>query len=640
MAAIEKLKIKGFKVFPNEFELNLNGNHLLIYGENGSGKSSIYYSLHCLFQSPLKKDSGKKYFNLIDEQGNENRQHLLNINCKDTDDAYISVSFTENHRFIYSINKDGYNTALVGGHRPLPKDITGVFINHKFLFHFFNFRNSEQINLFPVFEKDILPFVLDQRSKLHIGEMYDELTSSVIKKGNKVAQEYIANIDYFNDQVTKLTEEINLRSSEIYNTYFREDNDKHLIIKLHYHSTYINSSGEYRQYYLKYDYQLEQINENGKIIQRQAKYKSLNKPFIELEIIEIQESGKQREIVKPQAYFNEAKLTAIALSIRFSLLNLDAQADGRFLALDDMLISLDMSNRTKVIDFLLSISDKYKIYLFTHNRAFFELVKEKISFARNNDGGKWLFKELYNDGNPINNPKCYDSETAYSRAIKHFNEFDYPSSANYLRKAVEDLITIFPPYISKNDNGADKENLRKKLNAASSLLKRLDNNTKGIVDIIHALHLLLNPLSHRSIDTDIYRSELKKVIDLIPQIQEQIINLNIKEEIAQKGIVWFCIDESPNTSCKIKIELTEALYSFVDSDGIRNLSIVNGESRDSITKVDGQEGEAKKHEYNKGSLEEICKQIHSKLNKEYNGDFLSFYVNSEKKPLNELLKNG
>lgn len=629
MAAIEKLKIKGFKAFPNEFELNLNGNHLLIYGENGSGKSSIYYALHCLFQSPLKKDSGRKYFNSIDDQGNENHQHLLNLNCKNTDDSYISVSFTEKHPFIYSINKDGYNTKLVGGHRPLPKNITGVFINHKFLFHFFNFRNSEQINLFPVFEKDILPFVLDQKSNLHIGEMYDELISSVIKKGNRVAPEYISNIDYFNDQVAKLTEEINLRSSDIYNTYFREDNDKHLIIKLHFHSNHNKPFGEYRQYYLKYDYQLEQINENGKIIQRQAKYKSLNKPFIALEIAETKEHGEQRGIAKPQAYFNEAKLTAIALSIRFSLLNLDAPADGRFLALDDMLISLDMSNRTKVIEFLLSISDKYKIYLFTHDRAFFELAKNKINYAKKDYGGEWLFKELYNDGNPINNPKCYDSETAYSRAIKHFNEFDYPASANYLRKAVEDLITIFPPYISKDDNGTNKEKLRSKLDAAFLLLKRLDNNTKGIVDIIHALNLLLNPLSHRSIDTNIYRSELSKIIDLIPQIEKQIINLNIKEEIAQKKIVLLCIVENPNTSCKIEIELTEALYSYVDSNGNRKLSIVNGESRNSITITNGKEGDPKKHEYNKGSLEEICKQVHSNLGKEYNGDYLLFYSDSE-----------
>ena len=92
---------------------------------------------------------------------------------------------------------------------------------------------------------------------------------------------------------------------------------------------------------------------------------------------------------------NEAKLTAIALSVRFALLNIEKPADGRFLALDDMLISLDMSNRAKVVDFLLKISDKYKIYLFTHDRAFFEHFKERIYFANKSKGvakeDGWLF---------------------------------------------------------------------------------------------------------------------------------------------------------------------------------------------------------------------------------------------------------
>ena len=35
MAAISKIKIDGFKAFPKEFELVLEGKNLLMYGENG-----------------------------------------------------------------------------------------------------------------------------------------------------------------------------------------------------------------------------------------------------------------------------------------------------------------------------------------------------------------------------------------------------------------------------------------------------------------------------------------------------------------------------------------------------------------------------------------------------------------------------
>ena len=61
MVAISKIKIDGFKAFPKEFELILEGKNLLMYGENGSGKSSIYYTLHALLQSQYH-DKGSIYF--------------------------------------------------------------------------------------------------------------------------------------------------------------------------------------------------------------------------------------------------------------------------------------------------------------------------------------------------------------------------------------------------------------------------------------------------------------------------------------------------------------------------------------------------------------------------------------------------
>ena len=47
MASISKITINGFKAFPKEFNLNLDGKNLLMYGENGSGKSSIMPYMHC-----------------------------------------------------------------------------------------------------------------------------------------------------------------------------------------------------------------------------------------------------------------------------------------------------------------------------------------------------------------------------------------------------------------------------------------------------------------------------------------------------------------------------------------------------------------------------------------------------------------
>lgn len=370
MPAINRIHICGFKAFPNDFELQLEGKNLLMYGENGSGKSSIYYALHCMFQAPLKPDAGKKYFDPASEQ------HLKNLNNLDAD-SKIWIDFDGRHPFIYNIDKEGYQFTLLGGKHPLPAQINGCFVNHQFVFHFFNFRNSQRINLFPVFIKDILPFCKDDNTGLHIGEMYDEITASIIKKGRHIHPDYISNIEYFNKAVKKVVEDINIYASDRYNESFKDEDDNELVIRLRYDSNFDKPEDDTNEYWLKYDNIIELVKENGEIKERKSSYKKLNEPFIGLEISEKMPDGNLRKIVKPHTYFNEAKLTAIALSVRFALLNIEKPADGRFLALDDMLISLDMSNRAKVVNFLLKISDKYKIYLFTHDKMFFEYFKHK-----------------------------------------------------------------------------------------------------------------------------------------------------------------------------------------------------------------------------------------------------------------------
>ena len=637
MPAIDKLVISGFKAFPNEFQLEFNGRNLLLYGENGSGKSSIYYALHCIFQSPLKKDAGKKYFNETNADGTTNQQHLKNINTL-LEDAKIRISFTDNHPFLYEVNKNGYNTTLVDGTHPLPADITGVFVNHKFLFEFFNFRNSEKINLFTVFAKDIFPFVKDERSGLHLGEMYDQLTTSISKHGRRLTQTAQNNIIAFNQLVRNLVEEINTHASDVYNTYFRNDEESSLEIKLRYDSNEEKPADDPNEYWLKYDYGIEYAVENGVVVEKRAPYKRYNKPFIGMEITEISSEGARRRIYNPQSFFNEAKLTAVALSIRFALLNLDKPADGRFLALDDMLISLDMSNRTKVVNFLISISDKYKIYLFTHDRAFFELTKEIILSKINAAKEIWLFKELYYNENALENPVCLPSDDAYTRAISHFKKFDYPAAANYLRKAVEELMNIFPRYISINNDGSTKEKLRAKIDAAKNIIVNTDGDINDINQIILSLGTLLNPLSHRSIDTNIYRTELEQVIKTIPRLKQHIIDLEIKEVVAVENDVYLCLDENETTSCKIKIKLKTPLYSYMNKNGQRTLSVAEGNSIESVTIKNGIEEGPKQFTYFINlPLEECCKRLFAQIGKDYTGNYVDFYKNAQMIELNTLL---
>ena len=514
--AINRIHICGFKAFPNDFELQLEGKNLLMYGENGSGKSSIYYALHCMFQAPLKPDAGKKYFDPASEQ------HLKNLNNLDAD-SKIWIDFDGRHPFIYNIDKEGYQFTLLGGKHPLPAQINGCFVNHQFLFHFFNFRNSQRINLFPVFIKDILPFCKDDNTGLHIGEMYDEITASIIKKGRHIHPDYISKIEYFNKAGKRVVEDINIYASDRYNESFKDDGDNELVIRLRYDSNFDKPEDDTNEYWLKYDNIIELVKENGEIKERKSSYKKLNEPFIGLEISEKMPDGNLRKIVKPHTYFNEAKLTAIALAVRFALLNIEKPADGRFLALDDMLISLDMSNRAKVVNFLLKISDKYKIYLFTHDKMFFEYFKHKTK--KNQD--EWVYKEIYIDDEKT--PYIRNSEDYLGEAEHYIKQHEYEIAGNFLRKEAEAFCKDFLP--KKKQLTGDFAHLD--LNGLIMNCKDYAAES-GVIDISIFNELdehrkfILNPSSHDSYDVAKYGHEVKRCLQTLRKLREIIIRPFLK----------------------------------------------------------------------------------------------------------------
>lgn len=504
MAAVEKIEIKGFKAFPTDFELKLDGKHLLMYGENGSGKSSIYYALHCLYQSSLKQDDGKKYFYLQNEDGSENEQNLINKNSLD-ENAYVKISLL-NHPWVYDVSKLGYRPKLLGGglaHIPMECG----FVNHKFLFQFFNFRNSEIINLFSVFIKDILSFYYIQEAGLHISEMYDYLTSTPVPRSGNKKNTFLLLLQSFNEETKNVVENINLTASDRYNRYFKDDIDPELRIRLRYDSNAEKRANDENEYWLKYDNFIEERIVQGVRRIRRSTYKKWNNPFIGLEVSEKIEDGSLRPIPKPQTYFNEAKLTAIALSIRFALLNLDKPADGRFLALDDMLISLDMSNRAKVVDFLLDISDKYKIYLFTHDRAFFEFFKHKSK--RHISADEWLYKEIYMG--ETKTPYLRDSKTYLEEAEHFINQNKFEIAGNFLRKEAEAFCKRFLPnkwQLTKDYSCLDLNGMIQNCKSFASksgitdlsLFEELDDYRKFI----------LNSSSHDSYDVVKFESEIRK----------------------------------------------------------------------------------------------------------------------------------
>ena len=169
-------------------------------------------------------------------------------------------------------------------------------------------------------------------------------------------------------------------------------------------------------------------------------------------------SGRIIQITRPQTFLNEAKLTALALAIRLSVLKYRARSLApdalQVLVLDDIMISLDMSNREMLSELLLKkngYADKYQLLFFTHDRNLYQFLDKKI--AQLNNKSNWVQIGIYagKDSFDIEYPVIIPEEADPYCKAKNFKEvFDYETASIYIRKTLEQTLKkLLPPEILK-----------------------------------------------------------------------------------------------------------------------------------------------------------------------------------------------
>lgn len=520
MATITKIEIDGFKAFPNNFSIDLpDGKNLLIYGENGSGKSSLYYALHVLMQSVFKDDKGVKYFKPGDINGGEfipNNEQLININRfnEAKDNTYTpNIRITFDDGKVWRLDNGGLQSENGGNEsdiRMLNKD--SAFINHSYISRFHAARNSEEINLWNVFYKDILPFHVPAGTTQFLADLYDEIVfeckSNVSMRNKRLQQKIVSFNSLLSDSISK----INTRVNSIYNDNFKNYGDSNINIKLLYYSDSNPDNKQKEHFYFYYG----NIRDGKKI----ATY--LRSPKIG---IEIKEDGNL--INKPQSYFNEAKLTAIALAVRFAAMSTTAITPGSFCALDDMLISLDMSNRMKVIKYLLNvIAPKYKLYVLTHDRLFYHTLKRIIETQYKSS--EWLFGGIYVDDSITPNEPNYvpDDKTKIERIEDAYKCHDYFLCGTLLRQECERCLKeLLPDSYKVREDPKTRASVPKNLDELIGSLKDFCDHERidytPFKDLKSYKDLFLNSTAHNDITSPFYRNEVKickQAITLLAQI--------------------------------------------------------------------------------------------------------------------------
>lgn len=564
MSRIDTLNIQNFKFFGEQKPIKLGGKHLLLFGENGSGKSSVYWSLYTLFEASVKDDKEKitKYF----KHHSESEESLINIHAPKITNAdgiehygsSIKISTTSNPAINYEVSL--LDTGIMGNLNAIEVNQSSDFLNYKVLYKFQDFVNGESIDLAEIFAGYILPYVKfssfdiwregELKSRSTAIEMWNEIKIGPGKTTNEKGKEIqVYKYSETNKQFDKFC--IHFEKEMLDLIDFINLNAPKILQKLGY----------------DIDFELQYTEHVHKKVDVNYHCDSFK-----IKLVITKYLGKTIPIHRPHSFLNEAKITAIAIAIRLAVLrkrvNEEAPDLLKFIVFDDVMISLDMNNRDKLIDFLLDAENKftndYQLIFLTHDKNLYEFVGSKIK--KFGDQEKWVFKEMYSGINPttkIEYPIIIDSKlNLIDKAQFYYDSKDYTACSIYLRKELERIIVERLPVELKtkvSEKFIPLETLWDRMVERYSNLKL--PVSEDIKDTFKASKLhILNPQAHyQSLSLPVYKNELDKVFELIKDLQDNYPVPDKTLLINKEAILNFTFIEGAH-NYNIKFELTTDFY--------------------------------------------------------------------------------
>lgn len=489
---ITKIEIKNFKAFrgPDVIDLGKKGQNLLLYGENGSGKTSLYEAL--------------KFF-LESSEGTHQFADHRNIFTAETDKGYIKLHFTPDsglNKEIYEWSEDVQNDTKV---KPIiDASKAKGFLDYKDLLktnYLHHGKNS--VNVFDLLINALLKNVVNDQT-VPTRSFFDQW-SDILNAHSSVQDAA---------EVQGVTEEIEDLEGEIDRFNIGLANQ---LVELQTRASENLRKFGYKDTAVALDFGFQGIEYS-----RQDR--TLNYQNIPLKI-----KFHNEDLTAHYRFLNEAKLSAIALSIFFAGFQLQPSSDLKILVIDDALIGLDVSNRLPLID-ILDEGDfaKYQIILMTYDRTFYEMVKKRKSEDKN-----WKAAELYCgkvDGYDI--PVYVEDKTYLERAREYLDANDYKACAVYVRTAYEAAIK---GYCEKNNIRVKYREDRNELNSNDFWTQIRDKKITDpksnrqrhllklalVKKIELARKFTLNPLSHANI-VNIPRKELEDAIEAVEWLEDAL----------------------------------------------------------------------------------------------------------------------
>jgi len=480
---IQAIEITNYKAFFGTYRINIAGKNVFIYGENGSGKSSLYYALKDFFQSSVEDIN-------LDELGN-----IFTPDAKRGKTA-IKVTFKPNSlgqnkkkTYQYSTSKNDTRAARDTSIRD--GNSLKSFLTYKHLMDVHHLKKNDSINLFNLLVNGVLKhFKYSLTNGKELGELWSGVEELI---GRRTGREYPINKK--RADVNSAIKAFNGAFGEL----FKEDSPEHILK----HARPL----------------LERFNNN---IELELRFPQLrpSEDYTRIENarvdVEIKYAGKAIE--KPHLFLNEARLSAIAISIYLGMIKRHPQLmPCKILFLDDIFIGLDIGNRKPLLEILESEFSDYQILITSYDKPWFEYAR---SFLEGKAG--WKTMEFYaqptKQGYEI--PVIFDNQDLITKAEQHLKRSDYKAAAVYVRSAFERIIR---KYCEKEEK---KVVFKSKLKSYTTedfwnvIKSEVDAKVKSDIETYRAL--VLNPFSHYNTEAHEIRGELENAIKTVKDLKEQL----------------------------------------------------------------------------------------------------------------------
>lgn len=566
MYKIKNLKLNNFKFFFGEQNLKLDKKHTLIYGENGSGKSSIYWALHCFLHSTLKPDvaSVQKYFLPI----SQNEESIKNRYAQNEDRSGITITLEHtNYQRYANVEAEISNNIVNTQTNPDIKlmALSSELINYKVIYNMYLATNKDTIKLFSYFEKNILEFIDFDKELITISGRKISRNSlewwRYIKEG---MQPYTTmadpNYGIFQGHVTDfnqhLQDYLQLITGEA-NRILCEDFKEDFTIIFKYTPAIYND--------FKYD-------ENG---QPHGRTRETKNPEIEL-IVELPNIGgiSSNLVQRPHSYLNEARLSAIAIAIRLAILKERyIEKAPKIMVLDDLLLSLDLGNRSALLKILLKkYASLYQLIILTHDRVFFDSVlKHLTDDDRKNN---WRILEMYETENGDKKvPKVVTYQSSLSKAYAYFKGDNYPidynACGNNQRQALEEIFKEqFKAYSMRNEKNELVNTNELMIGECITRARDMYNNIGFDTDLLDELDIhreqSLNPSSHHNPQSNFYKSEIKRTFEIIELLQKH----KIVPLVQKDSTITFSANCDDGTTYNYEVQLLDDILVYKKPDSL------------------------------------------------------------------------